>query len=227
MRCAALLMVVVPENKHLAMCRQKINLGTPAQGIDLPDAPLEHQHARPVLALMLRRALVCYPQNLGRCHVETRVRLGFSGVATSPKVEQIEAPQVCMRPFFSSRPPKRELLGYRRATITYSTTRTDLRSCPHNHRSIATMALLGLFKSEDEKRADELRQGTAVPKRAERQRCWDSRDKYFACLDKAGIIDALKDDKAAAKACKAESNEFEQNCAAQWVGFLLGPMCSP
>ncbi|KAI6314249.1 hypothetical protein MCOR34_005039 [Pyricularia oryzae] len=122
-----------------------------------------------------------------------------------------------MRPFFSSRPPKRELLGYRRATITYSTTRTDLRSCPHNHRSIATMALLGLFKSEDEKRADELRQGTAVPKRAERQRCWDSRDKYFACLDKAGIIDALKDDKAAAKACKAESNEFEQNCAAQWV----------
>ena len=82
--------------------------------------------------------------------------------------------------------------------------------------------VLGLFEqSEAEKRAAEVRAGTVAPTRSERQKCWVARDAYFACLDKNNIIDALKDEKAAAKACKAESTEFEKDCAAQWVSTQL------
>lgn len=77
--------------------------------------------------------------------------------------------------------------------------------------------MLGLFKSEEQKRAEDVRQGAVVPSRSERKRCWDSRDVYFACLDRAGVVDPVKDAKAAVKACGTESKAFEQNCAAQWV----------
>ena len=84
------------------------------------------------------------------------------------------------------------------------------------------MGLFGLFEQSDaDKRASEIRTGTAVPTRAERQRCWEARDGYFACLDKSGIIDAVKDEKKAAKACGTESAQFERDCATQWVGSLL------
>jgi cytochrome c oxidase assembly factor 6 len=38
-------------------------------------------------------------------------------------------------------------------------------------------------------------------------------------LDKNNIIDALKDEKAAAKACGEESKDFERDCATAWVGL--------
>ncbi|EJT75965.1 hypothetical protein GGTG_05890 [Gaeumannomyces tritici R3-111a-1] len=80
--------------------------------------------------------------------------------------------------------------------------------------------MFGLFKSEEQKRAEEVRQGAVVPSRSERKRCWDSRDVYFACLDKAGIVDPVKDAKSAGKACGPETSVFEQNCAAQWVAHF-------
>ncbi|EGO55671.1 hypothetical protein NEUTE1DRAFT_67507 [Neurospora tetrasperma FGSC 2508] len=81
--------------------------------------------------------------------------------------------------------------------------------------------VLGLFEqSEADKRAAEVRAGTVAPTRSERQKCWMARDGYFACLDRNNIMDALKDEKAAAKACKAESVEFEKDCAAQWVTYF-------
>lgn len=83
------------------------------------------------------------------------------------------------------------------------------------------MGILGFFNSEEEKRASEVRKGTVAPTRAERQRCWESRDLYFSCLDKHDIIDALKEDKKAAKECKAESAKFEENCAEKWVSSVL------
>ncbi|KAM7185135.1 oxidoreductase-like protein [Rhypophila sp. PSN 637] len=84
------------------------------------------------------------------------------------------------------------------------------------------MGILGLFtsSSEEEKRAAEIRKGTVAPTRAERQRCWESRDLYFACLDKHDIIDALKEDKKASKECNAESTKFEENCAEKWVTYF-------
>jgi cytochrome c oxidase assembly factor 6 len=83
------------------------------------------------------------------------------------------------------------------------------------------MGLFGLFAASDaDKRATEVRTGAVAPSRAERKQCWLARDAYFACLDANNIVDALKDDKAAAKACGAESAGFEKDCATQWVGFF-------
>ncbi|KAK3385043.1 oxidoreductase-like protein [Podospora didyma] len=83
------------------------------------------------------------------------------------------------------------------------------------------MGLFGFFeKSDADKRASEIRTGAAVPTRAERQRCWEARDGYFACLDKSGIVDPVKDDKKAAKACGTETAQFERDCATQWVIYF-------
>lgn len=73
--------------------------------------------------------------------------------------------------------------------------------------------------SEEEKRAEAVRNGAAVPTRAERKKCWESRDIYFGCLDKNNIIDVVKPEGAAAakKACSAENKLIERDCAAQWV----------
>jgi cytochrome c oxidase assembly factor 6 len=80
------------------------------------------------------------------------------------------------------------------------------------------MGFFGLFgKSEEDKRATEVRAGVVAPTRSERQRCWEARDSYFACLDANNIMDALKDDKQAAKACGKQSAQFEKDCATQWV----------
>ncbi|KAK4226676.1 cytochrome oxidase c subunit VIb-domain-containing protein [Podospora fimiseda] len=81
------------------------------------------------------------------------------------------------------------------------------------------MALFGLFgrSSEEQKRADSIRTGAVAPTRSERQKCWEARDAYFACLDANNIVDALKEDKKAAKVCKLEGQKFEADCATQWV----------
>ncbi|KAK3941290.1 cytochrome c oxidase assembly factor 6 [Diplogelasinospora grovesii] len=82
------------------------------------------------------------------------------------------------------------------------------------------MGLFGLTQSEDDKRATEVRTGAVAPLRAERQKCWMTRDGYFACLDANNIVDALKDEKKAASACKIESAAFERDCATQWVTYF-------
>lgn len=74
--------------------------------------------------------------------------------------------------------------------------------------------------SPEAKRAEEVRSGARAPDRTERKRCWEARDGYFACLDRAGVLDAIKDDAAAAKACRAEGAQFERDCAAEWVSLL-------
>lgn len=79
------------------------------------------------------------------------------------------------------------------------------------------MGLTDFWKSSTDKRADEVRSGAVAPTRTERKKCWESRDAYFACLDRNNILDANKDDKAAAKHCGGESAVFERDCAAEWV----------
>jgi cytochrome c oxidase assembly factor 6 len=49
-----------------------------------------------------------------------------------------------------------------------------------------------------------------------RQRCWDSRDAYFACLDAAGFLSPGKE----GKACGSENEKYQENCAKSWVRFL-------
>lgn len=59
-----------------------------------------------------------------------------------------------------------------------------------------------------------------APDRTQRSRCWEARDAYFKCLDKAEIIDSITEKDKAEKACAAESKGFESNCATSWVSFL-------
>lgn len=83
------------------------------------------------------------------------------------------------------------------------------------------MGLLSWFSpSPEDQRATEIRAGTVAPTRAERQRCWEARDGYFACLDANNIVDALKEEKKAAKVCGKEGVVFEQDCATQWVTYF-------
>ncbi|KAF9870726.1 hypothetical protein CkaCkLH20_11828 [Colletotrichum karsti] len=81
---------------------------------------------------------------------------------------------------------------------------------------------MGFFsaKSDEDRRAEEVRSGAVAPKRNERRKCWDARDAYFGCLDRNNIVDALKDDRQARKACGAENTDFERDCAAAWVKYF-------
>lgn len=82
------------------------------------------------------------------------------------------------------------------------------------------MGLTDFWKTSTDKRADEVRSGAVAPTRTERKKCWESRDAYFACLDRNNILDAVKDDKAAAKNCGGESAVFERDCASEWVTYF-------
>lgn len=96
---------------------------------------------------------------------------------------------------------------------------------PQSILSLCTATKMGLTSylnpfgssSTESKRAEEVRAGTRAPDRTERKKCWEARDGYFACLDKNGILDAIKDEKAAAKACGGENVVFERDCAREWV----------
>ncbi|KAF7924313.1 uncharacterized protein EAE98_007364 [Botrytis deweyae] len=59
-----------------------------------------------------------------------------------------------------------------------------------------------------------------APDRTQRSRCWEARDAYFKCLDKAEIIDSITEKDKAEKACAAESKGFESNCATSWVQYF-------
>lgn len=89
--------------------------------------------------------------------------------------------------------------------------------------SLCQASKMGLFSNPfasskpEQQRAEQVRSGARAPDRTERKRCWEARDSYFACLDRNNILDALKDEKAAASACKNEAVVFERDCAKEWV----------
>ncbi|KAF8340491.1 uncharacterized protein EI90DRAFT_3117026 [Cantharellus anzutake] len=51
--------------------------------------------------------------------------------------------------------------------------------------------------------------------REERQKCWDARDAYFACLDGLGIV--TPGEEVSRKMCKVEKKAFEKSCAKSWI----------
>lgn len=59
--------------------------------------------------------------------------------------------------------------------------------------------------------------GRIAPDRSSRARCWEGRDRFFACLDQHDILDANKDDKEARRKCAKEVAEFEAACSQTWV----------
>jgi len=56
------------------------------------------------------------------------------------------------------------------------------------------------------------------PQREERQKCWNTRDAYFACLDVLGIV--VPGEEASSKKCKVEKKAYERACAKSWVEYF-------
>ncbi|KAF2087225.1 hypothetical protein K490DRAFT_42647 [Saccharata proteae CBS 121410] len=59
-----------------------------------------------------------------------------------------------------------------------------------------------------------------APDRSSRAHCWEARDAYFACLDRAGIVDSVTNKDQAAAQCGPEGKAFESNCASSWVQYF-------
>ncbi|KDQ59100.1 hypothetical protein JAAARDRAFT_33830 [Jaapia argillacea MUCL 33604] len=56
----------------------------------------------------------------------------------------------------------------------------------------------------------------SAPLRQDRQKCWDSRDAYFACLDKAGVVKAGDE----GGKCASENATYEKDCARSWIDYF-------
>ena len=59
--------------------------------------------------------------------------------------------------------------------------------------------------------------GYVAPDRSAREKCYESRDIFFDCLDDNNIIDANKNDAEARKKCPKEVDAYEKDCAKSWV----------
>ncbi|KAK7193012.1 hypothetical protein DPSP01_005222 [Paraphaeosphaeria sporulosa] len=62
-----------------------------------------------------------------------------------------------------------------------------------------------------------------APTKSTRQKCYESRDAFFECLDRNNILDSVNSKKgrdAAAKACGPADQAFEKNCAHSWVEYF-------
>ncbi len=69
--------------------------------------------------------------------------------------------------------------------------------------------------------------GFIAPDRSARERCYESRDRLFACLDRNDILDAVSEDEKSRRVCKGENEAYERDCAKAWVSgcflfFLFG-----
>ncbi|KAF9062939.1 cytochrome oxidase c subunit VIb-domain-containing protein [Rhodocollybia butyracea] len=54
--------------------------------------------------------------------------------------------------------------------------------------------------------------------REDRQRCWDARDQYFACLDRAAVV--KPGDEKPSRACGSEGKSYEESCAKSWIEYF-------
>ncbi|KAL8917062.1 MAG: hypothetical protein Q9208_008178 [Pyrenodesmia sp. 3 TL-2023] len=59
-----------------------------------------------------------------------------------------------------------------------------------------------------------------APDRSARDRCYEARDAFFACLNRAGIVDSIKESDAAGRECGALEKGMGRECAASWVRYF-------
>ncbi|KAL9595158.1 MAG: hypothetical protein Q9219_006614 [cf. Caloplaca sp. 3 TL-2023] len=59
-----------------------------------------------------------------------------------------------------------------------------------------------------------------APDRSARDRCYEARDAFFACLDRAGIVDSLAEADKAEAACGNVERDMGRECAASWVKYF-------
>ena len=56
-----------------------------------------------------------------------------------------------------------------------------------------------------------------APDRQSRAHCWRARDEFFACLERNGIVDSIREKDQAESVCGVEGKGFGKECAASWV----------
>lgn len=56
-----------------------------------------------------------------------------------------------------------------------------------------------------------------APDRTARDICWAARDAYFACLDRNGIVDSVKNKDEAQRVCASEGGRLDRDCVGSWV----------
>ncbi|KAF9048920.1 cytochrome oxidase c subunit VIb-domain-containing protein [Panaeolus papilionaceus] len=56
----------------------------------------------------------------------------------------------------------------------------------------------------------------SAPTRENRKRCWETRDAYFACLDKAAVVKPGDE----GTVCNADKKLYEENCAKSWIEYF-------
>ncbi|KAI4180253.1 MAG: hypothetical protein L6R41_007351 [Letrouitia leprolyta] len=59
-----------------------------------------------------------------------------------------------------------------------------------------------------------------APDRSARDRCYEARDAFFACLDRANIVDSIKEAEKAEEACGKLERGMGRECAASWVKYF-------
>ncbi|KAI4204709.1 MAG: hypothetical protein LQ350_001024 [Teloschistes chrysophthalmus] len=59
-----------------------------------------------------------------------------------------------------------------------------------------------------------------APDRTSRSKCYATRDSFFACLDKAGILDSIAEGEKAERECGGLEREMGRECAASWVKYF-------
>ncbi|OCH89616.1 hypothetical protein OBBRIDRAFT_756339 [Obba rivulosa] len=52
--------------------------------------------------------------------------------------------------------------------------------------------------------------------RQSRQKCWESRDAYYVCLDAAGVVAPGEE----GNVCAAPKADYERNCAKSWIDYF-------
>ncbi|KAK0222884.1 cytochrome oxidase c subunit VIb-domain-containing protein [Armillaria nabsnona] len=57
-----------------------------------------------------------------------------------------------------------------------------------------------------------------APLRQDRQKCYEFRDAYFACLDRAGVVKA--GDEKSSGSCLTEAKNYEKSCAQSWIEYF-------
>ncbi|KIK60244.1 hypothetical protein GYMLUDRAFT_43983 [Collybiopsis luxurians FD-317 M1] len=62
------------------------------------------------------------------------------------------------------------------------------------------------------------KEDSGVSTREDRQKCWEARDRYFACLDSVGVVKAGEEQSSGA--CGSENQAYEKNCARSWIEYF-------
>ncbi|KAF9525774.1 cytochrome oxidase c subunit VIb-domain-containing protein [Crepidotus variabilis] len=70
---------------------------------------------------------------------------------------------------------------------------------------------MGWFSSNKNEKTE-----PTAPNRENRQKCWETRDAYFECLDKAGVVKAGQE----GSICRGEKQEYEGSCAKSWIEYF-------